>query len=131
MSKDPKYHTPVPVNVDDLDDLLEEVMIGFQMSPTDSMVSPTFSEGVLSPVREPAQVVAEIPNSGDLQLPSRTPVPVSSDEGQSSAFRRRRLPLPPTPQAVPHPIISVSIPASVPVRTPTPVPPHPSVLETS
>jgi hypothetical protein len=47
-------HLPIGdvVNGDELDDLMKEVMIGFEMSPTDSMASSPFSEGFLSAVRD-------------------------------------------------------------------------------
>lgn len=47
-------HLPIGdvVNGDDLDVLMKEVMIGFEMSPTDSMASSPFSEGLFSAIRE-------------------------------------------------------------------------------
>ena len=48
-------------------------------------------------------------NSGNLvdtKVLSQTPARTPSDEGQSATFRRRRLPLPPTPQ----PLLSISLP---------------------
>ena len=51
---------------------------------------------------------------------SQTPIRSSLDEGQSATFRRRRLPVPPTPQPFPSlPAPPASVPAPTPVSQPT------------
>ena len=132
-------HLKVGGDDDDLDKLLRQVSMGFlhsPISPSDSIASPTFSEGWTTRQSssrmfffifvEKDWLAQEILVSAEVY---QTPAPLPPDEGQSTNFRLRRLP--PTPQAPPIATTSISIPPPPPPPLPVPAFTHSSQPSTS